>query len=573
MKDEGENFMRSLKFLLLSVLCWDVGSAAAASCSANSEASLKDCLASAKTNPAITDIFITTNIVCASTECSYTIDGFSNPLTISGTTAESGIRRTSNYKKQFIFINNSKSVSLKKLTIDDGSISTADRQAASYTSCPPSLIPTVPSPAPNCFSAVAIYESSNITLDKVVVNGGKPMGIEVAGVSGLSIMNSTIKDSWQFGIWFSNSSNNLDVRIENNTFAANRSNAIIYSAKVKNLARNTISGNTFYGNHYNAAFNTCGPAGKPGACSGGQLAIERNTDMLNIDSNIIRDGSMIVPGINANGIEFAGEGISNVKMSNNTIKNNTGYGIVKNDSDIKLTNIEIVNNIISDSAVGSFRFPEAIYSGTNAPTNLQVYNGGAVTTYNPWVIWAAVSGARPTTKVNLYTNGIFWAKGTGYSIPNSSDMSFSLPSSLANTCNLNRDDCNFRVELYDESAASTIAGETHARSKKVNIPLPGYMFAILNGGVVTSYNPWVIWLSTAGVVPGTTARLYANGIFWGTGSGYATPGSNSMSFSMPANAAPNGCNLNRTDCNFEIEIVHPNGSRSPKYKMGLPAVK
>jgi hypothetical protein len=563
--------MKSLKFLLLTAFCWDVGSAVAASCNANSETTLKNCLLSAKTNPAITNIFVTTNIICSTPNCSYIIDNQTTPLTISGATATAGLTRTTFRKigqydqKELLLIRKSKSISLTNLIINDGAITQSERSTVHYTSCPPSRT--------ECGSPVGISESMNITFDKIEVRGGKPMGIEVGGVDGLTILNSTITDSWMFGIWFSNSSTNLDVRIEKNTFAANRSNAIIYSAKTKNLARNTISGNTFYGNHYNAAFDTCGPGGKPGACSGGQLAIERNTDKLNIDSNIIRDGSMIIPGVIANGIEFAGEGISNVKMSNNIIKNNTGYGIVKNDSDIKLANVEIVNNIISVSGVGSFRFPEAIYSGTNAASNLQIHNGGTVTTYNPWVIWAAVSGARPTTKANLYTNGVFWATGTGYSIPNSSDMSFSLPISLANTCNLNRDDCNFQVELFDESAASTVPGQTHAKSTRVNIALPAYAFGILNGGIVMSYNPWVVWLSTAGVVHGTTARLYANGNFWGTGIGHATPASNSMSFQLPSNAAPNGCNLNRTDCNFEIEIVHPNGGRSAKYKMSLPAVK
>lgn len=92
---------------------------------------------------------------------------------------------------------------------------------------------------------------------------------------------------------------------------------------------------------------------------------------------------------------------------------------------------------------------------------------------------------------------------------------------------------------------------------------------ISGAGIVTSYDPWVVWVNGSNLTNPLTVRLYDNnGNSWGNGSGVAY-GSGNISFSLPSNMPPSACNYTGS-CNISFDLVNTSNQVSSRYTITLP---
>jgi hypothetical protein len=101
---------------------------------------------------------------------------------------------------------------------------------------------------------------------------------------------------------------------------------------------------------------------------------------------------------------------------------------------------------------------------------------------------------------------------------------------------------------------------------------PSLPLKVLAGGLSTSYTPFAVWLSVQGATSNTKVDLYANGIFWGQGSGITLSGG-TLTFLLPSNLAINNCNANRSDCVLKVVLKNASTNTvSPDFNLSLPSV-
>lgn len=98
---------------------------------------------------------------------------------------------------------------------------------------------------------------------------------------------------------------------------------------------------------------------------------------------------------------------------------------------------------------------------------------------------------------------------------------------------------------------------------------PVFIPAITGAGVVQTYNPWVVWVTGGNFQLTSTVKVYdSNGTFWANGVGMAYGSATNLSFSLPSNTPPSGCNRN-TSCTIFVEVA--NGPyTSNRYAFSLP---
>lgn len=83
--------------------------------------------------------------------------------------------------------------------------------------------------------------------------------------------------------------------------------------------------------------------------------------------------------------------------------------------------------------------------------------------------------------------------------------------------------------------------------------------------VEKSYFPWAIGLRGSNFKPGTRVEIYdGNGAFWALGVGYAFNSSDRVSFQLPKNTTPSGCNANQA-CQIKVRLINPDGASSGAY--------
>lgn len=83
--------------------------------------------------------------------------------------------------------------------------------------------------------------------------------------------------------------------------------------------------------------------------------------------------------------------------------------------------------------------------------------------------------------------------------------------------------------------------------------------------VEKSFFPWAIGLRGSNFKPGTRVEIYdGNGAFWGLGVGYAFNSSDRVSFQLPKNTTPSGCNANQA-CQIKVRLINPDGASSGVY--------
>lgn len=106
-------------------------------------------------------------------------------------------------------------------------------------------------------------------------------------------------------------------------------------------------------------------------------------------------------------------------------------------------------------------------------------------------------------------------------------------------------------------------------------PTP-FQLTIQSGDINTSFNPWVVSLTGTNLNANNgpfTARIFSsNGTLWQDNISVAQ--SSFVSFSLPSNTGPNGCNIGISTCQIQVQIQQTSsGILSNKYTLTLPAVE
>lgn len=169
--------------------------------------------------------------------------------------------------------------------------------------------------------------------------------------------------------------------------------------------------------------------------------------------------------------------------------------------------------------------------------------------YYPWAIGLRGTNFKPGTRVELYNaNGSLWALGQAYAFNSSSRVSFQLPTNtLPSGCNANQA-CQIKVRLINPDGASSNS------FTDVSVLLPTSKPYVSSHEVVPAYQPWAIGLVGTGFEPNTKVELYdSNGNFWALGKNYAFNNTGRVSFQLPTNVPPSGCNL-ISSCNIKVRV-------------------
>ena len=329
---------KTILILLLVIIQWFFirPSFATGACQANDINSFTNCINSVNSGM-VDNIEVKSLITCSGVNtCKFTINNINRPVKISGVNG-AGFKRIDSFDYGIITINNSNQVILSNLLFDESLGTNGVVQN----------------------STLAVIGSSNIILDKIESRHPRLWALTILSSNHINVTNSTFKDSEIYGIWAPYYYNSESLHIESNLFENNKSNAIMISSISPVNDPTVISYNTFIHNHHNAVFNVCGPSGN-GPCSGGQFVIETKADNVIVEGNLVTNGFIDDgTGVLTNGLEFAPSDISNVILKNNTIINNTGWGVVLNSGGVNISNITISGNYLFNNAIANIDFPGA----------------------------------------------------------------------------------------------------------------------------------------------------------------------------------------------------------------------
>lgn len=310
----------------------------------------------------IKNVLLESDILCTEADnCDLKVHNTSNVKIWSNKGAT--IKRTGNFKEALISIVNSDTVEIKNIKFEEA------------PNIPIQLTPKAQEVnqvcvTNKCASTLSVYQSSNITIDKVSVNHGKVFGILLAKTRNVKVSNSIIQNSWWFGIW---GSENNNITYYRNQFLNNRSNGILTSTSLTEETK--VIENLFSGNHHASAFHTCG-AGANEPCPGGQIDLVDPVKNVLIEGNIFENGKMSLEfpedsKINwISGIEFeaAKSGIVSVYIRNNIVRNNSGSPFYINlpAPEIKDTfsvDLEVSGNTFCNNRTKDYHDPKVTWGG------------------------------------------------------------------------------------------------------------------------------------------------------------------------------------------------------------------
>jgi hypothetical protein len=330
----------SVKTFTLGALLATSQFAAAATCYADSQQTLDNCIAQISAGTA-DKLEITQNIYCtpSGSGCSYALRDLTNSarqIEIYG--SNPGIFLFRNPAASLFKIENSKNITIRGFNIADNQKRNLDYQSCTFAT--PQTTPITI--GRNSLNGAGI--STNITIKNVSIDTGEPRIIDIGSADSISILNSFFSGSGHFGIWMSSQQEKTRISIFDNTFTGIGANAILTS----NIDHVWIAGNKFYNNHATNPF--CLPGGAH--TGGGQIDIESGT------KNLAFQGNQVYSGGNAavSGIEFADGSvapISNITISGNYIYGNPVAAVFFNNavSTQGVTDVTIKDNAIYNNSV------------------------------------------------------------------------------------------------------------------------------------------------------------------------------------------------------------------------------
>lgn len=189
---------------------------------------------------------------------------------------------------------------------------------------------------------------------------------------------------------------------------------------------------------------------------------------------------------------------------------------------------------------------------------------GLAESYNPWAMW--VTGANFTTQsyvTLLDTNKSIWRANIPVTSSNTTSFTFTLPSNtVPSGCNLTSW-CTIYLKATNNAGQSS--AEVAFSLRPVNPPAPTVSLA----GVNTDYSPWAVWVNGTNYLASSTITLIdQNGSVWKSGISVAFMNTGYITFGMPANSPPSGCNATTT-CVIKMRVVNPD-QRYAEYSLTLP---
>ena len=91
-----------------------------------------------------------------------------------------------------------------------------------------------------------------------------------------------------------------------------------------------------------------------------------------------------------------------------------------------------------------------------------------------------------------------------------------------------------------------------------------------DAGIDTGYDPWAMWITGANFTPTLKAQLYdTTGTQWASGCSVVFGHNTFVSFQLPANSPPSGCNVNKT-CRIQLHLTDKD-SQYDEIAVTLPA--
>jgi hypothetical protein len=198
------------------------------------------------------------------------------------------------------------------------------------------------------------------------------------------------------------------------------------------------------------------------------------------------------------------------------------------------------------------------------PTTLPTIAAASVATgTNPWQVSVTGSNFTPYLVARLTDGGQQWGGDIPVTFHDPGSVTFPLPSNEApDFCNSTAP-CTIQLTLYDTASVLT--------SATVPLTLPAYAYVITGDGVSTSYNPWAVWVTGPYFTRTLVARLTdVSGQRWGGDIPTVYGSSTNVTFQLPGNTPPSGCNIN-TLCAISLTLYDTtDGASSNSASLTLP---
>ncbi len=356
-------------------------------CNASTYSAFKSCFSRFKQGE-VNVINVTKSITCdASQPCNFAISDITNgKITTPNSDRSVGFVRNGKYDGPVFRITNSKNITISNLFIDDNK----NQPLCAY-------------PDANCRPQIIINDSQDIIMDNLFLLNSKAQAVSMSGAKNVVFKNSTLLNSFLQGIWMTRADG---VKISNSIFENTHAAAILLQGNNIEVLNNTL-----VHNHWSP----------PWKIQGGQLSIA-GANHVRIDSNSITNGSY--EGFVTPGIEFdVNHSNNDVVISNNVIKDNTGWGIVKGKTTI-ISGVVIANNTLSSNLKPMIMDWEGVNSWTLRNNNcgsvsctsvsglpedaLNINQIGITKNFNPWALWFTGIGLKDNLTVKLYYNSSQW---------------------------------------------------------------------------------------------------------------------------------------------------------------------
>jgi hypothetical protein len=218
------------------------------------------------------------------------------------------LRRIDHYDYPLLSVHGASSLTLSDLVIDE----------LESAPCDP-ISPTNP-PADNssCSRSIDVYGAGTVTLQRSSVLHSKAQSATLFSCHNVVVTGSRFVDAHLFGLQIAGVDQTMI--LEGNLFDRIASNALVLSSIHGTAAApNVVKGNLFEHNHRENLYYMCGPLSNQ-PCPGGQMYLANDIQWLQIQGNVIRDGSSDTnpTTCNTTGIEV-NTAIQNVAITGNDI--------------------------------------------------------------------------------------------------------------------------------------------------------------------------------------------------------------------------------------------------------------
>jgi hypothetical protein len=238
----------------------------------------------------------------------------------------------------------------------------------------------------------------------------------------------------------------------------------------------------------------------------------------------------------------------------------------------------------SSGASGSAAMPTAPAAPSVPVVPPVITGGGFTTSYEPWAIYIQGTNLTGTMQARLVDGNNSWgtqptklaADGTWLSLhvpsdatPTGSNFNKTTPIIITLSDPKTGATSNaYTLQMPPAPLAAIVADAGSAPSAPAASGAPG----MTNGGVVTSFTPWAVWVAGSNLNSNTHARVMDGTSQWGADLPMVLSGSTGGSFTLPSDYMPSGCNVGPSDdCSVKVKLVDSaTGLIGASYKLAIP---